>query len=86
MTQVVSTLICQHLGKSVIDYVVISSDMFSMVTNFEVMPLDISDHFPITCIFDTPNRPACENIEYVQQVKYRWTTDTCKQNEFLSFL
>ncbi|KAK6168865.1 hypothetical protein SNE40_020035 [Patella caerulea] len=41
-----------HLGKSVIDYCITSSLLFQYVTDFSVLSTDISDHFPIECIFN----------------------------------
>ncbi|KAK6181893.1 hypothetical protein SNE40_009671 [Patella caerulea] len=41
-----------HLGKSAIDYCITSSLLFQYVTDFSVLSTDISDHFPIECIFN----------------------------------
>ena len=34
-------------GSSVIDYMLVSSDLYPTVIDFEVLPADYSDHFPI---------------------------------------
>ena len=44
-------------GSSVIDYMLVSSDLYPTVIDFEVLPADYSDHFPIEgkfkCDLDT---------------------------------
>ena len=36
-------------GHSVVDYHIVSTELFPFVSNFNVEPYDISDHFPVYC-------------------------------------
>jgi hypothetical protein len=63
-----------HQGKSVVDYVVVSSELFRSVCDFEVMSIDSSDHFPLSCKFPAPAQAVADNdeLETVCHTRYKW--------------
>ena len=40
---------CARAGNSVVDYMLVSSELFNTVTDFQVIAMLESDHFPLTC-------------------------------------
>jgi hypothetical protein len=67
-----------HLGKSVIDYIAVSSDLFGYVCDVDILNIDASDHSPLSCSFLIPARPATYTAhDAARHVRYRWN-DTCK--------
>jgi exonuclease III len=47
-----------HIGKSVNDYIIVSTELYDNVVCFKVGDEDISDHFPLTCILRTSTDPS----------------------------
>ena len=45
-------------GSSVINYMLVSSDLYPTVIDFEVLPADYSDHFPIEGKFKCEPSPV----------------------------
>ena len=40
---------CTHNGSSIVDYMIVSSDLFINITDFRILNFDESSHFPLTC-------------------------------------
>ena len=68
-------------GVSVVDYTAASADLFPYISNFEVLDIDESDHFPITCTLSlkrvqndslTPQRYATDSICIQERQKFKW--------------
>ena len=45
-------------GASVVDYVNASSDLLTFVTDFKIIDIDDSDHFPGKCTLEFPSEKA----------------------------
>ena len=71
-----------HNGRSVVDYMIASTDFFETVETFQVGSFDDSDHFPISCKLLCPE---VQNVERQMQItkryRIRWnkTDKTVKQ-------
>ena len=68
-------------GVSVVDYIAASTDLFPYISNFEVLDIDESDHFPITCTLSlkrvqndslTPQRYAKDSICIQERQTFKW--------------
>lgn len=72
-------------GCSVIDYMIVSSDMYNWVPEFYVHSLDFSCHFPLVCKVDLVNSGEDQNIIEQRHFKlnkiigYRWNAETKEQ-------
>lgn len=75
-----------HLGKSVIDYITVSTELFEDVKDFQVMNIDISPHFPIVCTFGANYNtgPSTKGGKSRKWTRYKWNDD--KRVHFMSKL
>ncbi|WAR15318.1 hypothetical protein MAR_005423, partial [Mya arenaria] len=74
-------------GKSVVDYIVASTELFEHFCDFGVDVADFSDHFPLYCTLKTNTfRLQChdEGDQIRKYVKYKWR-DECKDNFMSKF-
>ncbi|ESO86614.1 hypothetical protein LOTGIDRAFT_166878 [Lottia gigantea] len=65
-------------GRSVVDYIAVSSDLFPHITDFKVGHIDDSDHFNIECdlrvnIISNQNYERCPNL--ANSFKYQWNNN-----------
>ena len=76
-------------GQSVVDYVLVSTDLFPLLTDFTVGSRDESDHFPISCELSgakvtVADTPPLVNVQSNPRVRYEW--DTAKRDEYRALL
>ena len=75
-------------GQSIVDYILVSTDIFPFVSNFLVGSRDESDHFPISCdLFGlkvTNTTALASTGTQIDRVRYRW--DSSKRDEYMSLL
>ena len=79
-------------GKSVVDYVLVPTDIFELVKTFCVSKIDLSDHFPLEfslfekCVTKQVVEKDTHDVESQskENVRYRWNEN--KKDEFVSRL
>ena len=80
-------------GASVVDYSIVSTDLFPLVTDFEILTRDESDHFPIKCSLGLQvkhhpgTKTSAQNLNGSQEIfhkldKYYWKEE--KKDLFVS--
>jgi len=73
-----------HNGASLVDYHIISTDLFQFVTKFNILSIDESDHFPIcaTMIFHRKNSNTNVDLPSSRSIQSNITDDNIKLNKF----
>ena len=61
-------------GKSIVDYILISSSLFEQIIDFSVEDQNNSDHFPLKCILkcNITKYLIGEDENYTPFVRYKW--------------
>jgi hypothetical protein len=56
-------------GVSVVDYVIVSTNVFQYVKYFKVLDKDDSDHFPICCKIEIKIKKYLYKIHFIKQTR-----------------
>ena len=71
-------------GKSVIDYVIVETELYSYCEHFQIIDYDSCSHFPISVYMSFIEQMYSSNRDsqkYTKQIKFRWVAE--KADEFL---
>ena len=71
-------------GKSVIDYVIVETELYSYCAHFQIIDYDSCSHFPISVYMSFIEQMYSSNRDsqkYTKQIKFRWAAE--KADEFL---
>ena len=72
---------CTPNGSSIVDYMIVSSDLFNNITDFSILNFDESNHFPLTCNINigkstgncTDSNDVNTECELNSVPRFRWT-------------
>ena len=72
---------CTPNGSSIVDYMIVSSDLFNNITDFCILIFDESNHFPLTCNINigkstgncTVSNDVNTECELNSVPRFRWT-------------
>ena len=72
---------CTPNGTSIVDYMIVSSDLFINITDFRILHFDESNHFPLTCNISigkstghcTDSNDVNTECELNTVPRFRWT-------------
>ncbi|KAK6168641.1 hypothetical protein SNE40_019833 [Patella caerulea] len=59
-------------GNSVVDYIIVSTNIFDAFCDFQVLNNDESDHFLITCNIKTNTKPAVRDGDVFTRHRFKW--------------
>ncbi|KAK6171738.1 hypothetical protein SNE40_018176 [Patella caerulea] len=72
-------------GNSVVDYIIVSTNIFDAFCDFQVLNNDESDHFPITCNIKTNTKPAVRDGDVFTRHRFKWNNKISSTFESLFY-